>query len=67
MRQRRQEVRPSELVRIPEAAEPIVVSAVEDRALVEQPVDNCVEKSVETVQNPIHKGLRPVAAGLFFV
>ena len=45
MRQRRQEVRPSELVRIPEAAEPIVVSAVEDRALVEQPVDNCVEKS----------------------
>ena len=54
MRQRRQEVRPSELVRIPEAAEPIVVSAVEDRALVEQPVDNCVEKSVETVENPLH-------------
>ena len=53
MRQRRQEVRPSELVRIPEAAEPIVVSAVEDRALVEQPVDNCVEKSVETVENPL--------------
>ena len=54
MRQRRQEVRPSELVRIPEAAEPIVVSAVEDRALVEQPVDNCVEKSVETVENPLY-------------
>ena len=54
MRQRRQEVRPSELVCIPEAAEPIVVSAVEDRALVEQPVDNCVEKSVETVENPLY-------------
>ena len=54
MRQRRQEVRPSELVRIPEAAEPIVVSAVENRALVEQPVDNCVEKSVETVENPLY-------------
>lgn len=54
MRQRRQEVRPSELVRIPEAAEPIVVSAVEDRTLVEQPVDNCVEKSVETVENPLY-------------
>ena len=54
MRQRRQEVRPSELVRIPEAAEPIVVSAVEDRALVEQAVDNCVEKSVETVENPLY-------------
>ena len=54
VRQRRQEVRPSELVRIPEAAEPIVVSAVEDRALVEQPVDNCVEKSVETVENPLY-------------
>ena len=54
MRQRRQEVRPSELVRIPEAAEPIVVSAVEERALVEQPVDNCVEKSVETVENPLY-------------
>lgn len=54
MRQRRQEVHPSELVRIPEAAEPIVVSAVEDRALVEQPVDNCVEKSVETVENPLY-------------
>ena len=54
MRQRRQEVRPSELVRIPEAAEPIVVSAVEDRALVEQPVDNCVEKSVETVEKPLY-------------
>ena len=54
MRQRRQEVRPSELVRIPEAAEPVVVSAVEDRALVEQPVDNCVEKSVETVENPLY-------------
>lgn len=54
MRQRRQEVRPSELVRIPEAAEPIVVSAVEDRALVKQPVDNCVEKSVETVENPLY-------------
>ena len=54
MRQRRQEVRPSELVRIPEAVEPIVVSAVEDRALVEQPVDNCVEKSVETVENPLY-------------
>ena len=54
MRQRWQEVRPSELVRIPEAAEPIVVSAVEDRALVEQPVDNCVEKSVETVENPLY-------------
>lgn len=54
MRQRRQEVRPSELVRVPEAAEPIVVSAVEDRALVEQPVDNCVEKSVETVENPLY-------------
>lgn len=54
MRQRRQEVRPSEPVRIPEAAEPIVVSAVEDRALVEQPVDNCVEKSVETVENPLY-------------
>ena len=54
MRQRRQEVRPSELVRISEAAEPIVVSAVEDRALVEQPVDNCVEKSVETVENPLY-------------
>ena len=54
MRQRRQEVRPSELVRIPEAAEPIVVSAVEDRALVEQPVDNCVEKSVETVENTLY-------------
>ena len=54
MRQRRQEVRPSELVRIPEAAEPIVVSAVEDRAQVEQPVDNCVEKSVETVENPLY-------------
>lgn len=54
MRQRRQEVRPSELVRIPEAAEPIVVSAVEDRALVEQPVDNCVEKSVETVENHLY-------------
>ena len=54
MRQRRQEVRPSELVRIPETAEPIVVSAVEDRALVEQPVDNCVEKSVETVENPLY-------------
>lgn len=54
MRQRRQEVRPSELVRIPEAAEPIVVSAVEDRALVEQPMDNCVEKSVETVENPLY-------------
>ena len=54
MRQRRQEVRPSELVRIPEAAEPIVVSAVEDRALMEQPVDNCVEKSVETVENPLY-------------
>ena len=26
-----------------------------------------MEKGVETVQNPIHKGLRPVAAGLFFV
>ena len=54
MRQRRQEVRPSELVCIPEAAEPIVVSAVEDRAPVEQPVDNCVEKSVETVENPLY-------------
>ena len=54
MRQRRQEVRPSEPVCIPEAAEPIVVSAVEDRALVEQPVDNCVEKSVETVENPLY-------------
>lgn len=54
MRQRRQEVRPSELVRIPEAADPIVVSAVEDRALVEQAVDNCVEKSVETVENPLY-------------
>ena len=54
MRQRRQEVRPSELVCIPEAAEPIVVSAVEDRTLVEQPVDNCVEKSVETVENPLY-------------
>lgn len=54
MRQRRQEVRPSELVCIPEAAEPIVVSAVENRALVEQPVDNCVEKSVETVENPLY-------------
>ena len=54
MRQRRQEVRPSELVRIPEVAEPIVVSAVEDRALVEQAVDNCVEKSVETVENPLY-------------
>ena len=54
MRQRRQEVRPSELVCIPEAAEPIVVSAVEGRALVEQPVDNCVEKSVETVENPLY-------------
>ena len=54
MRQRRQEVRPSELVCIPEAAEPIVVSAVEDRVLVEQPVDNCVEKSVETVENPLY-------------
>ena len=54
MRQRRQEVRPSELVRIPEAAEPIVVSAAEDRALVEQPGDNCVEKSVETVENPLY-------------
>lgn len=54
MRQRRQEVRPSELVRVPEAAEPIVVSAVEDRALVEQAVDNCVEKSVETVENPLY-------------
>ena len=54
MRQRRQEVRPSELVRIPEAAELIVVSAVEDRALVEQAVDNCVEKSVETVENPLY-------------
>ena len=54
MRQRRQEVRPSELVCIPEAAEPIVVSAVEERALVEQPVDNCVEKSVETVENPLY-------------
>ena len=54
MRQRRQEVRPSELVCIPEDAEPIVVSAVEDRALVEQPVDNCVEKSVETVENPLY-------------
>lgn len=54
MRQRRQEVRPSELVRIPEAVEPIVVSAVEDHALVEQPVDNCVEKSVETVENPLY-------------
>ena len=54
MRQRRQEVRPSELVCIPEAAEPIVVPAVEDRALVEQLVDNCVEKSVETVENPLY-------------
>ena len=54
MRQRRQEVRPSEPVCIPEAAEPIVVSEVEDRALVEQPVDNCVEKSVETVENPLY-------------
>lgn len=54
MRQRRQEVRPSEPVCIPEAAEPIVVSTVEDRALVEQPVDNCVEKSVETVENPLY-------------
>lgn len=54
MRQRRQEVRPSELVRIPEAADPIVVSAVEDRALVEQAVDNCVEKSVEIVENPLY-------------
>ena len=54
MRQRRQEVRPSELARVPEAAEPIVVSAVEDRALVEQAVDNCVEKSVETVENPLY-------------
>ena len=31
-----------------------MVSAVEDRALVEQPVDNCVEKSVETVENPLY-------------
>ena len=58
MRQRRQEVRPAvpmpEPVPVPQVPQAVVLPEREEHTPVEKHVDNYVEKSVETVENPLH-------------
>lgn len=58
MRQRRQEVRPMvpmpEPVPVPQVPQAVVLPEREEHTPVEKHVDNYVEKSVETVENPLH-------------